>query len=98
MNHVVDKVYFRVTFADPELSYPVIDAFIFLGTNLSDEDEGGDYYYFQNAVDLYSHGDARRSMAPGAPVSRLSGSDLMDDMLDVEGLVKALSRSVKVAR
>lgn len=96
MQHEVDKIYFRVTFCDPDMTFPVVDPFVFLGMNLSEDDDGGEFYYFQNAVNLYKNGDARR--VPGSPVSRLTKEHLAGDMLDVPSLVKMLSRSSRVAK
>jgi len=44
----VGEVYFRVTYPGSSLNYPLIESFVFVGKNLSDEDTE-DTWYFQFA-------------------------------------------------
>ncbi len=51
------EVYFHVTWADVKLHYPIIESFVYLGMNFSDEDLE-DTWYFQPANDFAQFGNA----------------------------------------
>jgi hypothetical protein len=50
--YIAGEVYFRITYPGPSLNYPLIESFVFVGKNLSDEDTE-DIWYFQFA-DFYA--------------------------------------------
>jgi hypothetical protein len=81
-------LYFRLTFSDPEMRYPQIETFVFVGKNLSDEDTE-DTWYFQFSSDYAANGSVRRGAPEGQRVSLATARDL-DDMLDLDGLVQEL--------
>ena len=82
------EVYFRVTYADPEMWYPSIEAFVFLGENLSAEDVQ-DTWYFQPAGDFGKYGTAVAPQAKGRPVVCAGETEALE-MLTMEGLMEAL--------
>jgi hypothetical protein len=69
------EVYFRVTWADVKLLYPVIESFVYLGMNFSDEDLE-DTWYFQSAIDFAYYGNALESFE--RPVSCTTKDQLAD--------------------
>jgi hypothetical protein len=55
--YIVGQVYFRLVYPDVEMHYPIIQSFVYLGMNFSDEDLE-DTWYFQPARDFSQHGSA----------------------------------------
>ena len=51
------EVYFYVTYPDVKMCYPLIETYVYLGMNFSDEDLE-DTWYFQWASDFSEHGSA----------------------------------------
>ena len=51
------EVYFFVTYPDIRMYYPLIESYVFLGMNFSEEDKE-DTWYFQWASDFSQHGSA----------------------------------------
>jgi hypothetical protein len=51
------EVYFFVTYPDVKMCYPLIESYVYLGMNFSDEDLE-DTWYFQWASDFSKHGSA----------------------------------------
>ena len=51
------EVYFFVTYSDVKMCYPLIESYIYLGMNFSDEDLE-DTWYFQWVSDFTKHGSA----------------------------------------
>jgi hypothetical protein len=72
---VIGQVYFRVTYPDIGMKYPLIESFVFLGMNFSDEDLE-DTWYFQSAEDFSDHGSALDGVE--RPVSCATLEDLFD--------------------
>ena len=70
-----EEVYFRVTWADTKLHYPVIESFVYLGINFSDEDSE-DTWYFQSAIDFAHYGNALKGFE--RPVSCVTKDQLAD--------------------
>lgn len=91
INMKTGGIYYRVTYLDPLMRYPVIKAFLCLGVNLSDDDMDGDVWYFQDVSDYYEYGSALEATEEGTPVVCLPADALYDDMLDIDRLHAALS-------
>ena len=85
----VGEVYFRVKYAEASRKYPLIESFVFVGKNLSDEDTE-DTWYFQFADSFAKYGSVLQGPGGDRRVSCVTASDL-DDMLDHEQLLKELS-------
>ena len=85
-SYVANRVYYRVTYSDVQGAYPQVESFVFIGKNLSDEDET-DAWYFQPAQDFIKRG--RAGTVDGQPVTILEESAL-SEMLDVDGLGEVL--------
>jgi hypothetical protein len=81
-------VYFRLTFSDPEMRYPQVESFVFVGKNLSDEDTE-DTWYFQFSSDYAANGAIGRGAPEGQRVTLATARDV-GDMLDLGGLVQEL--------
>lgn len=69
------EVYFRITYPDPGFLYPRIESFVYVGMNLSDEDDE-DTWYFQFADDYARNGSFLTGEHSGCKVSCVGGSDL----------------------
>lgn len=89
MSHASNCIYFRVTYLDPEMKLPIIQSFLCLGKNLSNED-AEDTWYFQDLADYQNYGSALSALTEGTPVVCLNQSSLKDDMFDLDGLCKEL--------
>lgn len=86
----VGSIYYRVTYLDPKMRFPVITAYVFLGMNLSEEDVDGDTWYFQDVYSYYETGSALTATEPGTPVECLTTEQLKGDMFDVDQLRASL--------
>lgn len=84
--------YFRVTYPDRERMFPIVETFVYLGLNLSDDDKD-DTYYFQPASDYVRHGHAATADVDERPVICV-GSEELNEMMDFERVV-ALLDSIK---
>ena len=84
-------VYYRATYPDPTMFYPTLQAFVYVGKNLSDEDDG-DTWYFQFADSYVRDGSIRESDSRNGRVSLASAKDL-DEMLTVDEAVEELRRA-----
>jgi hypothetical protein len=73
--YVVGRVYFRVTYPDVKMHFPLIESFVFIGKNFSDEDVE-DTWYFQSAEDFSDNGSALDGIE--RPVSCATIDDLGD--------------------
>ena len=51
------EIYFFVTYPDVKMCFPLIESYVYLGMNLSDEDHE-DTWYFQWASDFSKYGSA----------------------------------------
>lgn len=92
MNFTAGCVYYRVTYLDAGMTRPVVQSFVFLGKNLSDEDAHEDAWYFQESSDFHKHGSALTAPTAGTPVACLTSDALSGDMFDVEQLRNELQR------
>ena len=77
-----------MTFPDQELLYPIIDSFVFIGMNLSDEDEK-DSWYFQFAHGYGKYGSVVDTNLGDRKVLVLKKEQL-EEMFSTESLVTAL--------
>jgi len=82
------EVYYRLTFPDAGLRYPQVESFVFVGKNLSDEDQE-ETWYFQFADSYAKSGSILKSGNGDRKVVCATCRDLAD-MLDLAGLVKEL--------
>lgn len=82
------EVYFRVTYAERSMSYPLIESFVFVGKNLSEEDSE-DTWYFQFADSFSKAGSILEGTGGDRRVCCLTESDL-GDMLNDEQLLQEL--------
>ena len=88
MKFINGEVYYRLKFPDPDLCYPLIDSFVFIGMNLSDEDQE-DVWYFQFAEGYGKFGSVVDTNLGDRKVLVLN-RDQLDEMFNTESLVTAL--------
>jgi hypothetical protein len=81
-------VYFRIVYPDAGLLYPVIQSFVFIGKNLSDEDVE-ETWYFQFADDYAKYGSVLDSQEGDLKVS-CETKETVSCMLDQNGLIEEL--------
>lgn len=93
----VGEIYYRLTYLDPEMRFPVIRAYVCLGVNLSDDDVDRDIWYFQDVFSYYESGSALTATEPGTPVECLTTEELKGDMLDADRL-HALMAEIRAKR
>lgn len=67
------EVYFFVTYPDVKMCFPLIESYVYLGMNFSDEDLE-DTWYFQSASDFSKHGSALEGVE--SPVSCVKKNEL----------------------
>ena len=84
----VGEVYFRVTYPGPSLNYPLIESFVFVGKNLSDEDTE-DTWYFQFA-DSYAKSGSILEGAGGDRRVVCVNQDELAEMFNEEQLLEKL--------
>jgi len=91
MDHLfsVGEVYFRIKYAEPLRKYPLIDSFVFVGKNLSDEDLE-DTWYFQFADSFAKDGSILQGPGGDRRVSCLTFSEI-EEMRDEKQLLAELS-------
>jgi hypothetical protein len=85
---VAGEVYFRVKYAEPMRRYPLIESFVFVGKNLSDDDSENTWY-FQFADCFAKIGSILKGSGGDRRVCCLAASDL-EDMFDSECLAVEL--------
>lgn len=88
MSFKEEAAYFRVTYPDQERLFPSIETFVYIGCNLSDEDEAHTYY-FQPVSDYVRYGHAAKSIEDGRPVICIRAEEVAE-MMDIERLVDLL--------
>lgn len=81
--YIEDEVYFQLTYPDPGCLYPIIESFVYVGMNLSDEDKE-DTWYFQFAADYAKHGSFLNSQRSGCKVCCLNSSELSEMYNSIE--------------
>jgi hypothetical protein len=87
--YVTGEIYFHVTWADVKLHYPVIESFVYLGMNFSDEDLE-DTWYFQSAIDFAHYGNALDGVE--RPVSCVTKMQLID-FVSAAGLIVEIEKA-----
>lgn len=87
-DYVEGEVYFRVVYPDSGMLYSMIQSFVYVGMNLSDEDNE-DTWYFQFADDYAKHGSFLESDHKGCKVSCVTSSEL-ESMYDSAELKEQL--------
>lgn len=85
----VSEVYFFVTYPDVDMYYPLIETYVFLGMNFSDEDLV-DVWYFQPVADFVEFGSALDGVY--RPVFCATKEQLIE-FQDVQQLAKTLNYS-----
>ena len=72
--YITKEVYFRLSYDDSKLLYPSVKSFIYIGVNLSDEDDQ-ETWYFQYADDYARYGSFLESKHSNCKVHCLTSSD-----------------------
>jgi hypothetical protein len=90
---VIGGVYFTVSFAEPNLVYPIVDAYVYLGVNLLN-DEAEDTWYFQDTGSYAEHGDFTNNRSTNAQIITFTASRL-DDVLDLAQLSEVLTAAAE---
>lgn len=75
--YIEGEVYFRLVYPDSGFLYPIVESFVYVGMNLSDEDKE-DTWYFQFVKDFARHGNFINSKNIGCKVSCLNSSELSE--------------------
>jgi hypothetical protein len=92
---LVGEVYYMPTYPDPELCYPSIQSFVYLGMNFSNEDVE-DTWYFQPAAEFAEFGSAvDRSFSGKFPQVLCENEKGLRSFLNVSQLTRALRESEK---
>lgn len=91
MNFKKGEVYYRLTFPDQGLLYPIIESFVFIGMDLSEEDNE-DSWYFQFAHGYGKFGSVVDTNLGDRKVLVLIKEQL-EEMFNTESLVTALQSS-----
>jgi hypothetical protein len=84
VNYSENEVYFRLVYPDAGLLYPIIQSFIFIGINLSDEDNIKTWY-FKFIGDYVEYGSILKNVHSKHKVCCETESTV-SCMLDVKGL------------
>jgi len=87
------EVYYRITFPDVELKIPLMESFVFIGINLSEEDKDNTWY-FQFAEGYAKDGSILETEG-GDRKTRCLGCAELGEMLDIDGLTKELQGAKK---
>lgn len=87
-NFRTGESYFRLSFLDPAMTLPIVDTLVFIGMNLSGEDQS-DAWYFQDAYSYNASGPAHESGAEDAQVFCYT-QDEVSSVLDIAGLSREI--------
>jgi hypothetical protein len=90
---VIGRVYFTVSFVEPNLVYPIVDAYVYVGVNLL-KDEAEDTWYFQDTGSYAEHGAFTNDRSTDAQIMTFTTSRL-DDVLDVTRLCEILTATAE---
>ena len=88
-NYVIGEVYFFVTFPDSEMRYPVVETYVFLGMNFSDED-WVNTWYFQPILDFCEFGSAMEGTERSVFCAT---SEQLDEFQNITQLTHSLSQA-----
>jgi hypothetical protein len=83
------QVYFSVSFVEPKLVYPIVDAFVFVGKNLL-ANESEDTWYFQDTASYAEGGSFIDHVNGKGQITTFTASRL-DDVLGIPELCETLS-------
>ncbi len=86
-----NEVYFRLVYPDAGLLYPIIQSFVFIGMNLSDEDDE-QTWYFQFVDDYAKYGSILNSTRGESKVCCETDSTV-SSMLDLKELIMELKQA-----
>jgi hypothetical protein len=97
----IGQAYYRITYADPELTIPSLKAMIYIGTNIfPDDDADLVNYYFQDTVSYFARGAATDEAASARHpeidtlVFPVLAQEIGSSIVSLEGAIEAL-RSAK---
>lgn len=85
------QVYFMVTYPDVAMAYPEVQSFVYLGKNLSDEDDE-DCWYFQDLNDYVKNGSALLPASKTREALCIT-KETIEAMLNDEGLFDEIRAS-----
>ncbi len=88
MKFIKGEFYYRINFPDQGMLYPLIDSFVFVGMNLSDEDQE-ESWYFQFADGYGKYGSVVDTNLGDRKVLVLNKEQL-EEIYNTESLVTAL--------
>lgn len=96
----IGEVYYRATYPDVGLLYPLIESFVYLGKNLAEDDvaepEGSDdIHYFQPARNYATCGPVVSSSEYLPRVVCLPRKELDDDMFDMDELIREIGEAAE---
>ncbi|MDJ0655549.1 MAG: hypothetical protein QNJ40_15405 [Xanthomonadales bacterium] len=86
-------LYFRVTYADVGMKYPLIESFVFVGKNIGCDDHS-DTWYFQPARSFAMYGSVL-STDSGDRMVVAADEKEAEEMLDVRGLMVELQNAAQ---
>ena len=86
---IIGKVYFTVSFVEPKLVYPIVDAYVYVGKNLL-KDEAEDTWYFQDTASYVERGAFIAAQGGGDRQVMTFNASRLGDVLDVAGLNEVL--------
>jgi hypothetical protein len=96
---------YRLTYADPALTIPSINAFIYIGTNIfPDDDADVVIYYFQDTVSYFARGAATDESSSGRhpevdiQVFPIHAQEIGSSIVSLEGAIEALQSAKTRAR
>jgi hypothetical protein len=84
--------YYRLHYREGAMMYPIVDTLVFLGLNLSDDEE--DTWYFQDPVSYERSGPVTESADENASVFSFKLGEL-DSILDLHSLTEQLIAALK---
>lgn len=92
----INEVYYRVTYPDVRMLYPLMESFVYLAEDDVAEAEGGeDIHYFQPARNYAIYGPAGTSSEYLPCVARLPRRELDDEMFEAEELTRKIGEAAE---
>lgn len=91
-NYRAGECYYRLLYREGALLYPIVDTFVFLGMNLSDDEE--DTWYFQDPISYDRSGPVTESGDETAAVFSFKRYEL-ENVLDLHSLTEQLIVALK---
>lgn len=86
------ECYYRLLYREGALLHPIVDTFVFLGMNLSDDEE--DTWYFQDPISYDRSGPVTESGDESAAVFSFKQYEL-ENVLDLHSLTEQLIVALK---